>query len=376
MLADPESKTMRIHKCDGIVTVEFAPDFVSGLSIRQTTAVLAHELNHLAFGHLAHSRDRYPHDLARTISEEVCANEWLDVRDLPGAPVLLAHFPELSPGQSFQERYEILAALPLEDDPRAAGLGEELKRRQQDAGTVSIADVRRMAEAAITDLGHPVATKGIPGEMQRAIMRGIGAGSEAGDFTGLVHAAGGKPTVSWAAKLRRFLGDGSRIQPTYCRPSRRHPEMVGLVPGSETKPQNPRILLVLDSSGSMSDELLGEVLREIRGILPHSEAWLIQCDTKIHEMRRFDLNEAAKPFQVRGRGGTDFRPALSPTILRKIRPGWIIFFTDGYGPAPETPPPCRIAWVLGGRNPHVPADYGEVIKLGDGSLFGGSKEIV
>jgi predicted metal-dependent peptidase len=133
-------------------------------------------------------------------------------------------------------------------------------------------------------------------------------------------------------------------------------------------------MIVLDTSGSMTDALLGEVQREIRAMLPYCEAWLVQVDTKVQEVRRLDLSETVRPLQVLGRGGTDFRPALSPALIRKIRPAWILVFTDGHGPAPDVPPPCRLAWVLGGFRPVVPAKYGEVIELGRSLLALGKED--
>jgi predicted metal-dependent peptidase len=375
IVPEPAAKTMRIGRVDGVVAVEFAPVFVASLLIRQAAAVLTHEIHHLIFGHLGHSRALYPNTMARTIAEEVSVNEWIDARDLPGRPVLLEQFPELKPGQSFQERYKILSNMNLREDPRTAGLADELERRERDHETVTTADVVRMAEVAVADLGPEKATKGMPIEKQRAIMQGIGRGSEAGGFASLVPAATGRPVVQWVAKLRRFLGaEAARTEPTYCRPCRRHPEMAGLVPGREAKPSNPRLMIVLDTSGSMTDALLGEVQREIRAMLPYCEAWLVQVDTKVQEVRRLDLSETVRPLQVLGRGGTDFRPALSPALIRKIRPAWILVFTDGHGPAPDVPPPCRLAWVLGGFRPVVPAKYGEVIELGRSLLALGKED--
>lgn len=375
MLPEPDARTMRIGKIDGVVTVEFAPEFVAGLSIVQAAAVLKHEIHHLVFGHLAHTPRMYPNTLARTIAEEVCANEWIDSHELPGHPVLLEHFPELGPGQSYVERYRILEGMRLDNDPRAAGLKDEMERRERDDAVVSLGDVARMAEAAATKLGAERAAKGMPADKQRAIMRGLGRGNETGGVAALIPVAKGKSAIPWAAKLRNFLAaEAAFLSPTYSRPSRRHPTLAGLVPGRESKPSNPRLMMVLDTSGSMSDALLAQVQREIVSMLPHCEAWLVQCDTRVHEVRRIDLSEMISPLRVLGRGGTDLRPALSPALIQQIRPAWIVVFTDGQGPVPENPPPCRLAWALGGDNPVVPAGYGEVIDVsGRVSLSGGSE---
>lgn len=356
--------TIRIGKVDGVIKVEFSPNFVAALTIRQAAAVLKHEIHHLVFGHLCHSRETHPNSMARTIAEEVSVNEWIDAADLPGHPVLLEHFPELKPGQSFEERYRILSALNLNGDPRVAGLEDEAEIRESGSPSITTSDLTRMAGAAVADLGMEKATKGLPCGKQQAIMQGINHGAEAGGLSTLVQAASGKSVVPWAAKLRRFLGaDSGKVVPTYSRPSRRHPSLAGLVPGRESKPQNPRVMLAMDSSGSMTDSVLAEIHREIMEIIPHAEVWLIQFDTIIQEVRRLAPSDLTKPLVVRGRGGTDFRPPLSRNLIQRIKPAWLIVFTDGHGPAPVEPPPCRLAWVLGGFRPQVPASYGEVIPL-------------
>ena len=361
---DDTTETMQISRVDGIVTIGFCCEFVAGLTIRQAEAVLKHELNHLVFGHLSHTCAQFPDTVARVIAEEVSANEWIPTADLPGNPVLLEQFPELSPGQTFEERYRILRRMDLRNDPRTACLDQEVARRQSARVTITLADVARMVSAATTDLGALKAAKGMPAGKQKAILAGIGRGNELGGMGALIEASGEAAVVPWVRMLRRFLSTQSEgTRPTYCRPSRRHRDLAGLVPGWESKPANPRVMLVLDTSGSMTDSVLSLVQREIRALVPHSEVWMVQCDTRVHEIRRLSVSDMATPLRVHGRGGTDFRPALAPEVVGKIRPAWILVFTDGHGPAPEQKPPCKLAWVLGGHMPTKPAAYGEAIWL-------------
>jgi len=361
---NPSIPTMRIGKVNGAIKIEFSPEFTADLTIRQAAAVLKHEIHHLVFGHLCHSREAFPNSMARTIAEEVSVNEWIDASDLPGQPVLLEHFPELKPGQSFEERYRILSSMNFESDPRVARLEDEAEIREASSPTISSSDVARMAGAAVADLGAEKASKGMPGGKQQAILRGMSHGTEAGGLASLVQATSGKPVVPWAARLRRFLGaDSGKVVPTYSRPSRRHLALAGLVPGRETKPQNPRVMLAVDSSGSMTDSVLAEIHREILGIIPHAEVWLVQFDTIVQEVRRLSPSEIVKGLVFRGRGGTDFRPPLSHKLIQRIKPAWVILFTDGHGVAPPEPPKCRLAWVLCGFRPQAPASYGEIIPL-------------
>src|SRR5690349_24935045 len=70
-----------------------------------------------------------------------------------------------------------------------------------------------------------------------------------------------------------------------------------------------------------------------------------------------------------GRGGTDFRPAFAAAEKVYPRPDLLIYFTDGYGPVPDSPP--RGMHTLWGLIPHRtagaarPALWGDVVLISD-----------
>ena len=56
------------------------------------------------------------------------------------------------------------------------------------------------------------------------------------------------------------------------------------------------------------------------------------------------------------------RPPFAPDVLERFSPGLIVYFTDGHGPAPASPPPgVSVLWILTGANPAIPARYGQVV---------------
>jgi predicted metal-dependent peptidase len=63
---------------------------------------------------------------------------------------------------------------------------------------------------------------------------------------------------------------------------------------------------------------------------------------------------------VKGRGGTDFRPTFA-YIEREISyPTLLLYFTDGMGTFPDTPPAYDVMWVMP-ESKEVP--FGEVLVL-------------
>ncbi|MCA9157947.1 MAG: hypothetical protein KDA72_06445 [Planctomycetales bacterium] len=49
---------------------------------------------------------------------------------------------------------------------------------------------------------------------------------------------------------------------------------------------------------------------------------------------------------AQGRGGTDLRPVFSDEFLQDYRVDGLIYFTDGYGPFPNSAPGITTLWVL------------------------------
>lgn len=121
------------------------------------------------------------------------------------------------------------------------------------------------------------------------------------------------------------------------------------------------LVIVIDTSGSCSRELVQMFLEETRNILREEELFfrrfllhIIQCDNQIQRDDRITSQEELEVYlenlQVTGGGGTDFRPAfarieeLRSQELHRIK--GVLYFTDGYGIYPEKMPDYRVAFVF------------------------------
>jgi predicted metal-dependent peptidase len=113
-------------------------------------------------------------------------------------------------------------------------------------------------------------------------------------------------------------------------------------------------VVAIDTSGSCSNGLVQKFLEYTYSILFSSEAFtsevnihIIQCDADIKKDDKItdaeEMETLLSEFSAFGNGGTDFRPVFNyvdELIERKefhnLR--GLIYFTDGYGVFPETPP--------------------------------------
>lgn len=351
LVDDADIETMGVTVRRGELLFLYSAEFVLTCSLDQLVGVLHHEVLHVLFGHLFASPADFPNRTARTIAEEVTVNEWVS-EPLPGSPVVLADFPALPAQEDTDTRYRRLArqkpgtAIVTVDDH---GVWGEVRA----AGVVGEAVITSAVERAARKLTPDEAAR-LPEWMLEAIdraRRGVAAGRAQEKL-----AADRAATIRWQTVLRRFVSKATARQPSYARPSRRFPELVGVVPGSARRFDKPRVMVVIDTSGSMTSELLAQVAGELRTMATSHDVVVVECDAEIQSTYPF----AGELQEVCGRGGTDLRPPLEPAVLATIRPDVVVYFTDGEGPAHADAPRVPVLWCLTpGAEP--PAPWGRTV---------------
>jgi predicted metal-dependent peptidase len=93
----------------------------------------------------------------------------------------------------------------------------------------------------------------------------------------------------------------------------------------------------------------------------------VSCDAAIADGATGKIKTAKEAVEkLRGGGGTDFRPVFEYADNLRDPPSVVVFFTDGYGPAPTTAPTgYGTVWMIteGGV---PPCKWGTHISLTDG----------
>ena len=121
-------------------------------------------------------------------------------------------------------------------------------------------------------------------------------------------------------------------------------------------------VIAIDTSESVRGELVKSFVEHTFSILKSSEDYLrevnihvIQCDSKVQSDLRIretaDVERMMDSFQVRGFGGTDFRPVFDYVEMLRRRGELLdlkgmIYFTDGLGQFPEKTPDFDVAFVF------------------------------
>jgi hypothetical protein len=139
----------------------------------------------------------------------------------------------------------------------------------------------------------------------------------------------GKATVTWQALLRRFVSQVSRKQKTSILRRSRRRDIFG-APG-KVSIKTRRVQVVVDVSGSVSDDLLAKFFAELDSCTGHAKLDLLLWDS---QYQGFFSDYKAKDWRDRitlcGGGGTNMVAALHWLDKEKGRPDCRIILTDGY----------------------------------------------
>jgi predicted metal-dependent peptidase len=178
-----------------------------------------------------------------------------------------------------------------------------------------------------------------------------------------------------AAVRSATSGPGAGDDYSYGRPARRSTALPRTVlPSLRRRP--PRVCVVVDTSGSVSDAELGSALLEVAAISRavggrRDLVTVVSCDAAaqtVHPLCR----SAGIPLV--GGGGTDLRTGFARAL--RSRPDVVVVLTDGQTPWPGTRPSCRTVVGLVSRpggswneddpdyRPDSPPEWARVVVIG------------
>lgn len=165
------------------------------------------------------------------------------------------------------------------------------------------------------------------------------------------------PKLDWKRELRNFTSLMGNViaSTTMTRRSKRY----GTFPSTKIR-RTQRVAVCVDTSGSVSEEEFIAFMSELRGALAYNcEVIFIQADARVDKVDIYNktLPEVAR-IERSGYGGTSFDDALLYVKTKgrlddhKHLPNieavdGVIYFTDGYAPAPsrDNIPNKKLLWV-------------------------------
>lgn len=169
-----------------------------------------------------------------------------------------------------------------------------------------------------------------------------------------------EPVVPWQDVLRDWLKTTAKGEDlsTWRRPARRWLGQDLYLPSRYTESVE-RIVIGIDTSGSIGEEALRRALSEVAGACESVNPQMVDviywdAEVAAHEVyegeRVKDIANVTKP---KGGGGTDARAMFDFMDKRGIKADAVIMFTDGFTPWPRTLP-CPVLWCISTKGLRAP----------------------
>jgi predicted metal-dependent peptidase len=304
----------------------YNPEYVAALPDGEARGLVLHLVLHAAFGHAWRrgGREAGRWDAACDIVVNGVMRKLIGVTLPSGADAV----DVMKEDWSAEEIYE---SLPANLEPPSTGNADGARSSRADGSAVR-AFWQEALEAALQ-------TGDAPGNVERHYPRGVSR-------------------VSWTRVLERSL---RRVQHDYIWsvPDRRmlahdliYPSLAG---------EALRVAVVIDTSGSVSAELIGAFLAEVKGLrrsVPGITGLVLYADAAVSSAH--DL-ERLPPLIVTGGGGTSFAPAFAFLEARRFHPDALVYLTDGDAEFPKKPR-FPVIWVLP-RAAQIVPPWGTVVRL-------------
>lgn len=174
------------------------------------------------------------------------------------------------------------------------------------------------------------------------------------------------PALPWQTILRQFIKDKVQSDYMWRRPLRSIFSATGgkiILPSLDGEGMGP-IAVVIDTSGSITQDLLNEFMGEIQSIFEDCRPeflHIIDCDAWVHDCWTFQRGETFSTPQFTGGGGTDFEPAFTYVSEMETQPVCLIYFTDMYGSFPANEPHYPTLWISYSSVDRAP--FGQVLNI-------------
>jgi predicted metal-dependent peptidase len=362
----------------------YNPGYIEALSLHQTEFVLAHEALHCALSHFARRLHRVKF-------------RWDVACDYAINPLLMKEGFEQPPGTLWDPSFDGMTAEeiypyidentaeePMDrhiyDSQEGGGSGaephstEQKEPQTEDASGGSGTEREQTgAEAEFNPSagGTPQPPPLSEGERESlalqwqqrlaaAAQQAMQAGKLGGEMARLVdHLL--QPRLPWRMLLAHYIRAAGRDDFSYTRPSRR--EGAAILPSLRSAAID--VVVAVDSSGSISEQELGEFLGEIDAIKGQMRARItvLACDAELAEGSPWVFEpweECHFSAPIQGGGGTRFSPVFDWVSECDRSPDLLIYFTDGVGEFPAGPPSYPVLWLVKGKR-SVP--WGQRVQL-------------
>jgi predicted metal-dependent peptidase len=342
--------------------LRYNPEFLRGLPAAEAQGVLAHEALHCALGHPARRGGRDP--VLWNVACDLAVNPiLLDAgMSLPAGRLVPGDgkFAQLPAGKSAEEYYSILRRgqdEPGDDSGNGGGTGESQGSPVADPGGCGRVEDRNQAD--------PAACRALEADWQVALAQAERAGRGRGELPGGLGRAAQEilhPPLDWKAVLREFLSAHARNDYSWSRPNRRFLAQGLYLPGLHSEELGD-VVLAVDTSGSIGEELLGVFAAEANAVLSAYDCCVtvLYHDTEIQKVQTWHSSDGPLKLEPVGGGGTSHACVFDWLERSRLRPACVVCLTDLETEFPSVDPSVPVLWAVAGSTTRAP--FGRVVPI-------------
>jgi len=168
-------------------------------------------------------------------------------------------------------------------------------------------------------------------------------------------------TITWEDELYTIIENSVKFDYSLFPPNKRYISQDMALPslsGTRTK-----LVIAIDSSGSIDGVLLGKFLSEVESIMNtfvDFEIDLLIADAKVHEHHVLYAGDELE-YTIKGGGGTNFEETFRYIDENINHVTLFLYFTDGFGKMPQDEPMYDVVWVCDNKQALFP--FGRVLSL-------------
>lgn len=330
-------KSIKTAMTDG-KNIHYNPEFLTEIGYEYAKTVLAHEVLHIAFMHMTRRGNRNPKKW--NIACDYAINQLL-----ANSNFSIPQDALISPMYNNMSAEQIYTMLPDNDD--------ESDNDNNDPG--GLGEVRDGADTQTSK-------DQLEQEIKQLVQQAINNGKKAGDIPGNLSTALTEvlePRVSWREILYQFVCEIVKNDYTWKQPNSRYLSS-GIYLPSLRNEEIGDIIMLVDTSGSVSQHMLNQFAGELQSILSNFARGfkVIYVDTEVANVQDIEPDDIFN-LEVKGRGGTDFEPGFQYIEEKGLDPKCVIYFTDGEcSNFPDTPD-YPVLWACTDKNFKAP--FGETV---------------
>ncbi|MCD6259926.1 MAG: hypothetical protein J7J31_10025 [Helicobacteraceae bacterium] len=336
------NEDIQAFKSNG-VKLEYNPDFFERIELSEMEFVFANGAMHASLAHERRKNNRS--GWLWQMATDFAINDMLTENGLMRPDE--AHYRKRFCGMYAEEIYAELKDDLLRNDEDLeyeAEDSEDVQKEPNENIQEEILQEQLLAEEAISRLTSEAARGDAPKSMERFFTL---------DSLG---------KIDWRNELKvaldRYFKDDFVLMP----PSKKLLSQGIYLPSSIS--QTFRLVIAVDSSGSVDEELLNSFLNEVNflmGMVQNYQIELLVCDDRLHLHQSFYTGERLE-CKLMGGGGTNYNPVFDFIEQELDDVKLLLYFTDLEGIFPKEEPPYEVKWISPKEN-EIP--FGALILLQD-----------